>query len=116
MSAKSGDYQMPWESSTRRKDPPGWSSIRKLVIARAQGQCEYLPPATGPHQTSTRCSYPGKDVDHIINLANGGTDTLDNLQLLCDWHHKQKTQAEAKRNRKPRTERHPGEKHPGIID
>lgn len=107
---------MPWESSTRRPDPPGWKALRQRVISRAQGQCEYLPPATGQAQTSQRCFYPGKDVDHIVNVANGGTDDMENLQLLCDWHHKQKTQAEAKANRKPRSERHPGEKHPGIRD
>ena len=106
---------MPWESSRRRKDPPGWSSIRRQVIDRAQGQCEHTPPVSSPHEHPPRCYYPGTDVDHIINVANGGTDTLDNLQLLCVWHHKQKTQAEARANRTPRTERHPGEKHPGII-
>lgn len=105
-----------WDSSPRRKDPPGWYNIRRAVIARAMGQCEHYETLSGPHQVATRCSYPGKDVDHIINLANGGTDDLTNLQLLCEWHHKRKTQAEARANRKPRTERRPAEKHPGIID
>jgi len=105
-----------WDSSRRRKDPPGWKSIRQVVITRAQGQCEQsLAPLDLP-QSTIRCSYPGTDVDHIINLAQGGNESLDNLQLLCAWHHKQKTAQEAKANRTKRTERHPGEKHPGILD
>lgn len=128
---------MPWESSRRRKDPKGWAAIRREVIARAQGQCEHITPLDLPHPPfrfdpldpspkktpptltpppTSRCPYLGRDVDHIVNLAEGGTDTPTNLQLLCEWHHKQKTQAEAKKNRKPRTERHPGERHPGLIN
>lgn len=105
---------MPWESSRRRKDPPGWKALRLQVIARAQGQCEHTPP-TPSHPNQGRCPFLGRDVDHIINVARGGTDTLPNLQLLCEWHHKQKTQQEARANRTPRTEKHPGEKHPGIL-
>lgn len=105
-----------WDTSTRRKDPPGWAKTRKLVVARAMGQCEHYDTLTGPHQTATRCAYPGRDVDHIINLAQGGTDDLSNLQLLCEWHHKRKTQEEARRNRKPISEQRPAEKHPGILD
>jgi 5-methylcytosine-specific restriction endonuclease McrA len=38
---------------------------------------------------------------------------MTNLQLLCEHHHKQKTAQEAAKARKPRTERHPRERHPG---
>jgi len=107
---------MPWESSRRRKDPPGWGKLRQQIINRAQGQCEHIPQVTEAEQTGQRCPFPGRDVDHIINTANGGSDDPSNLQLLCEWHHKQKTQQEAKANRPRRTERHPGEKHPGVLD
>lgn len=106
---------MPWDSSRRRKDPPGWGKIRAQVIARAQGQCEDTLPASLPGATPQRCGYPGTDVDHILNVARGGTNDLSNLQLLCEWHHKKKTQAEARANRKIRTERIPKEPHPGIL-
>lgn len=47
-----------------------------------------------------KCSGPCKrklgpkddyDVEHVIALENGGTDDDENLQILCEWHHKQKT-------------------------
>ena len=49
--------------------------------------------------------YPaGFELDHIVPLANGGTDRVDNMQLLCVWYdvdgskrgcHIDKTAAEA---------------------
>jgi 5-methylcytosine-specific restriction protein A len=47
------------------------------------------------------CAACGTDVDlqldHVVNLAEGGTDTLDNLQYMCRTHHDIKTQAERQR-------------------
>jgi hypothetical protein len=37
------------------------------------------------------------ELDHIINLAEGGTDTLDNLQWLCVPCHTAKTHTERQR-------------------
>ena len=111
-----GGSHNSWKSSNRRKDPSGWKAPRQVIITRAQGQCEQTLHSLDLPGTTQRCGYPGKDVDHIINLAAGGTDHLDNLQLLCHWHHNQKTQAEASKNKIRRTERHPGERHPGIIE
>jgi 5-methylcytosine-specific restriction protein A len=37
--------------------------------------------------------------DHIINLASGGTDDIDNTQGLCADCHKAKTQSESNRAR-----------------
>lgn len=34
---------------------------------------------------------PATQVDHIIALVNGGTDTADNRQSLCDACHRDKT-------------------------
>lgn len=36
------------------------------------------------------------ELDHIINVARGGTDTDSNLQTICNPCHKQKTAAESK--------------------
>jgi 5-methylcytosine-specific restriction protein A len=106
-----------WASSKRRKDPAGWSAIRAFVIEQAGGRCqEFLTtpdPATSTTLTAP-CNYPGRDVDHLIPLSRGGTDDIENLRLLCTWHHKQKTQREAASARKPISERRPKSKHPGL--
>jgi 5-methylcytosine-specific restriction protein A len=78
-----------WDSSSRPKDPPGWAKTRALVIQRAVGLCQH----------EDGCTYKGTDVDHIVNLANGGDHNLNNLRLLCTWHHKRKTSEEATKAR-----------------
>ncbi len=48
------------------------------------------------------CAYPGCEVteglqvDHIICLGLGGKDRDDNLEPLCDPHHKAKTRRDKK--------------------
>ena len=37
---------------------------------------------------------PATDVDHIVPLARGGGNGLENLQSLCHLHHSQKTAQE----------------------
>lgn len=103
-----------WDSSTRRQDPPHWPQLKTLVKQRAGGFCQHMTEGDLLEPEPKRCHYPGTEVDHIINLASGGTDDPANLQLLCTWHHKQKTAQEAAAKRKPRTERHPREQHPGF--
>ncbi len=34
---------------------------------------------------------PWSELDHIIPLEQGGDDTVENMQGLCDRHHKLKT-------------------------
>lgn len=48
------------------------------------------------HPLCARCTAKGfireaTVPDHIVALANGGTDTWDNLQSLCDECHREKT-------------------------
>jgi 5-methylcytosine-specific restriction protein A len=97
-----------WDSSRRPKDPPGWSNTRQVVIQRAGGLC----------QDESGCTHKGSDVDHIVNLAAGGSHDLNNLRLLCTWHHKRKTSEEAADARKlkaPLSESRPRGVHPGLI-
>ena len=75
-----------------------WRKIRERVIKRAKGLCEEC----------LRLGFvtAGCDVDHIKSKAKGGTDDLENLQLLggtddlenlqllCKECHKKKTQEE----------------------
>ena len=59
-------------------------SVKKLVRERANWVCE-LPG----------CDASAIDVDHKKPLWQGGTNTLDNAQLLCKKHHAAKTAREA---------------------
>ncbi|WP_410493588.1 HNH endonuclease [Corynebacterium tuberculostearicum] len=57
------------------------------------------------------------EVDHIKNIASGGTHHLDNLQTLCHHCHKQKTLKEMRAGHQGRKSRgkYPAEPHPGLI-
>jgi 5-methylcytosine-specific restriction protein A len=85
-------------SSTR-----GWRRTRALVLTRDGGRCS--------------CGAPALEVDHVVPVAEGGTDEAWNLRAICPPCHKIKTQEEAKRGRRVAADRsrRPVEKHPGIV-
>jgi hypothetical protein len=56
---------------------------RKIVIERAQGDCEYC-------RSQARFSPDSFSVEHIIPRACGGTDDLDNLALACQGCNRRK--------------------------
>jgi 5-methylcytosine-specific restriction endonuclease McrA len=55
------------------------------------------------------CGDRATEVDHIIELAIGGTNTIDNVQPLCKPCHKAKT---SKFNS---TRQKPSESHRGVF-
>ena len=63
-------------------------------------------------------------LDHIVNLAAGGTDTIENVQWLCRPHHAVKTEAERRRGMDLARERRGSlskryrdlEQHPGLLN
>lgn len=56
------------------------------------------------------------EVDHILNVARGGTHNLDNLQTLCHTCHREKSQQEARQARAAKRARLklPPAHHPGV--
>jgi 5-methylcytosine-specific restriction protein A len=68
-----------------------------------------------------RCAWCGSadrlELDHTVNLAAGGTDTLDNVQWLCTDCHRVKTQQERTAGiREFHTKRYRDvEAHPGML-
>ncbi len=83
-----------WEQFQRSKDGvkriyqlPIWRKLRVQVINRAHGLCELC--------AKKDLFVIGTEVDHIINVESGGSETsLSNLQLLCNKCHKAKTAKE----------------------
>ena len=63
--------------------------VSREVWFRAADQCEYVDPTTG-----RRCSCRhGLQVDHIIEFSQGGSNELENLQLLCGAHNRWRSRA-----------------------
>ncbi|MBF6301181.1 HNH endonuclease [Nocardia amamiensis] len=62
-----------------------------------------------------KCSRPGHEVDHIINVKADGTDDDDNLQVLCKDCHDAKTQGEAQAGKAKRSRYREPEPHPGRL-
>ncbi|MEE8522291.1 MAG: HNH endonuclease, partial [Thermoanaerobaculia bacterium] len=63
--------------------------LRRLVLARAEGACEYC-------RTPVRFAVQSFSVEHITPLVKGGDDSLDNLALACqgcNGHKHAKTEA-----------------------
>ncbi|WP_207391461.1 hypothetical protein [Streptomonospora litoralis] len=59
-----------------------------------------------------RCTRAATEVDHI----KGKHDHRDqNLQALCEWHHRRKSSAEGNAQRRRFSNRRPPEQHPGLL-
>jgi 5-methylcytosine-specific restriction protein A len=71
------------KTPTQRGYGAGWQRLRKVVIQRDRGLCQ-LCKAQGIVRAGT-------DVDHIQAKADGGTDALTNLRLLCASCHRRVT-------------------------
>lgn len=105
---------MPWEtngSSKRRLElPPNWyTEIRPRILKRDGYVCQ--------QRRSDRpgiCGQPANQVDHI-NDPHDHSD--DNLQSLCAWHHRKKTEGESAeaRRRIAAKGKMPVRKHPGLL-
>lgn len=94
---------------TRNTYPPNWKQIRLLVAERAGQQCQDLM------RDGIRCTDLGTECDHINNIKAGGTHELENLQWLCKYHHRIKTNREAQDARKQFSMWRKPEAHPGML-
>ncbi|WP_374212572.1 HNH endonuclease [Rhodococcus tibetensis] len=98
---------MAWTNGNSRTSTPAWRKLRKHVIERDGNVCR-------------RCGADGAvvalEVDHVMNVTEGGTDDPANAQLLCKPCHTPKTRAETLRGTQRRHARLklPTPKHPGL--
>lgn len=70
-------------SAERRTRGRAWQDIRRRILTRDCGLCQ-------------ECKRQGRvgladEVDHVIELQDGGTDADANLEALCHEHHAEKT-------------------------
>ena len=77
-----------WGSSTRRTTPRQ-AALRNHLL-REVGCCAVCRGTTG------------LELDHIVPVADGGADELENVQLLCGKHHRIKTMKDRKARRERR--------------
>ncbi len=98
---------MPWSKkpADRARDTavygsPEYKRNRQAAWKRAGGRCELLEEGKRCRSTK-RCQ-----VDHITPVSQGGTHHLDNLRVLCGYHHAQKTAQEGGgyRQRRPKSD------------
>lgn len=94
-----GQFKSNRRTRARGVDP----KLRRRVLSLAGGMCEILSPG---------CTGVATEVDHIIPVAEGGADELDNLQAACPGCHRIKTQAEAARGRAKFSRLRPASAHP----
>lgn len=73
------------ESDTWGKGRGGrpWRRRRDLVLTRDRYLCQPCF-AQGRYTEAT-------EVDHVVSLSKGGTDSFDNLQAICSECHRAKT-------------------------
>jgi 5-methylcytosine-specific restriction enzyme A len=77
----------PWKtatptSSTGAVHAAGWPKLRASILDRDDHKCQIRGP---------RCRVKADQVDHIREVADGGTDDPSNLQSVCEPCHRTKT-------------------------
>lgn len=81
---------MVWRNGSSRTSAAEWKRLHRLAGRHLPYWCAYCgaEPVTG---------RGGLELDHIIPVAEGGTDGLDNLQWLCASCHAEKSRRESAR-------------------
>lgn len=97
---------MSWNSGYTRTSTSAWKRLRRQAIRAYGNECAQC----GTHGTETTL-----ELDHVVPVAEGGTDTLDNAQLICPTCHGPKTQAEAARGRARKSGRRKPRTHPADV-
>lgn len=94
---------MPWHAASQGRTVP--YALQQACFKRDSWTC-------------VQCGYLGTpnagdlNADHVIPRAEGGEDTLENLQTLCRPCHEPKIQAEAARGRARRRPKRRPPLHP----
>lgn len=103
---------MAWFNGSSRTSAAEWKRLHRLAKHRLPYWCAQCgaEPMVG---------HAGLELDHIIPVAEGGTDGFDNLQWLCASCHAEKSRREAARGISRRVARRRlydrfATRHPGL--
>jgi 5-methylcytosine-specific restriction protein A len=66
-----------------------WRRLRERILQRDSYVCQACA-----REGRTQIAH---EVDHVVNIAAGGTDDPSNLEAICTDCHRKKTQQEARR-------------------
>mgnify|MGYP003887691121 CR=1 FL=1 len=72
--------------TVRQERKPIPAALKRAVWVRDQSKCQHQDPKTGRKCESTAFL----DLDHIIPVARGGQNTLENLRLACSLHNRRR--------------------------
>lgn len=101
-----------WKKGSSRTYPlpDDWAIIKRAVKRRDKGVCQHI--LLSGRNAGKKCGAKGTDVNHIKEPWN---HSLENLELLCSWHHNEITggqggneSARRKRVRNDKRKNHPG--------
>ena len=67
-----------WSDGREKLIGEDWLNRKLELWKRANGKCEYF----------MRCTAPGEHPHHVQKRSLGRDDRLENLKLLCGYHHK----------------------------
>lgn len=87
---ESNPTSLSFNPSPRSPQPKRRKRAKEIVIARAQGSCEN-DTCSGMPPDVKKDGTPIFQVDHIIQLSDGGPDQPDNMIALCPNCHAAKT-------------------------
>lgn len=78
--------------ASKPKRVPIPAALRRQILIRDQGRCQYPTPEPG-HKCHSRI-YP--DLDHIRPVSEGGQNTPQNLRVVCRAHNRNRARIESK--------------------
>ena len=99
----------------RTPQPRRRKRAKDIVIARAAGECEN-DQCTGMPPDVKKDGTPLFQVDHIIQLSDGGPDQPDNMVALCPNCHTAKTLGKNKSEMTSRLKKIAIQKHTALLN
>ncbi len=101
---------MSW--TTGRRGPTRRSRADRARILHRDPVCR----CSGcPACTAHGCTRPSTEDDHVVPVAEGGSDYLSNRRGICSPCHAVKSRAEAARGAARRSARRTPPPHPGLL-